>query len=91
MDRQEIKFLLNYLESNLKQLNSLQNEFIESSKENYRSTGFLTKRQVECLYAIKEHIPSLGQEKTVHESDSDEYQAQYSSLDSSTLSYVVSV
>ena len=33
MDRQEIKFLLNYLESNLKQLNSLQHEFIASSKE----------------------------------------------------------
>jgi len=84
MDRQEIKFLLNYLESNLKQLNSLQNEFIDSLRESYSSTGVLTKRQVESLYAIKEHIPSLVQEKTVP----DDYQAQYSSLDSSNLTYI---
>lgn len=88
MDRQEIKFLLNYLESNLKQFNSLQNQFIETSKNNFRSTGVLTKRQVECLYAIKEQIPSPAVEKSVHESDSETYHAQYSSLDSSSLSYV---
>lgn len=81
MNRQEINFLLNYLENNPKHLNSLQHEFITSSKEHYKSTGVLTKRQRECLYQIKEYIPSLVQEEAVYESESDKYQAQYSSFD----------
>jgi hypothetical protein len=88
MDRKEIFFLLNYLENNLKELNSLQHAFIVSLKAQYRSTGVLTQRQVESLYAIKEHILSPSLEKSVPESDSDTYHAQYSSLDSSSLSYV---
>jgi hypothetical protein len=88
MDRKEIFFLLNYLENNLKKLNSLQHEFINSSKIQYRSTGVLTQRQVESLYAIKEQIPSPALEKSVNESNSDTYQAQYSSFDSSSLSYI---
>lgn len=90
MDRQEIKFLLNYLENNQKQLNSLQYEFMASLKKQYWSTGFLTQRQVECLYAIKEHIPSLVLQEVVTE-ESDNYHAQYSSHDSTTLSYIVSI
>ena len=88
MDRKEIYFLLNYLEDNLKELNSLQHEFINSLKVQYRSTGVLTQRQVESLYAIKEHIPSPAPDKSVNESDSDTYHAQYSSFDSSSLSYI---
>jgi len=91
MDRKEIYFLLNYLENNMKELNSLQHEFINSLKTQYRSTGVLTQRQVESLYAIKEHILSPVLEKSVIESDSDTYQAQYSSLDSTTLSYNVRI
>jgi uncharacterized protein YbaR (Trm112 family) len=81
MNRQEIKSLLNYLENNPKYLNSLQHKFIASSKEQFKSTGVLTKRQRECLYQIKEFIPSLIREEAVHESESDKYQAQYSSFD----------
>jgi hypothetical protein len=81
MNRQEIKFLLNYLENNPEHLNSLQHEFIASSKEHFKSTGVLTKRQRDCLYEIKEYIPSRIREKAVHESESDKYQAQYSSFD----------
>ncbi len=80
MDRQEIKFLLNYLENNPKHLNSLQHEFITTLKEHYKSTGVLTQRQIECLYEIKDYIPSaVMQEEAVYES---EYPAQYSSFDS---------
>jgi hypothetical protein len=91
MDRKEIFFLLNYLENNMKELNSLQHKFINSLKVQYRSTGVLTQRQVESLYAIKEHIPSPAMEKSVNESDSDTYHAQYSSFDSTTLSYNVRI
>ena len=84
MDRQEIKILINYLENNRKHLNSLQHEFITSVKENYKTTGVITPRQVECLYAMKEYIPSivLTDAESVHESEPDKYQAQYSSFDS---------
>jgi hypothetical protein len=82
MDRQEIKFLLNYLENNLKQLNSLQHEFLVSLKANYRATGVMTKRQVEGLHEIKEYIRSLTMKESVYESDSDKYQSLYSSFDS---------
>jgi hypothetical protein len=81
MDRHEIKFLLNYLESNPAYLNSLQLEFIVALKEHYKWTGVLTKKQEECLNDIKGHIPSLVLEETVYESESDKYQAQYSSCD----------
>lgn len=80
MDRQNIKSLFNYLESNSEHLNSLQNKFITSVRENYRNTGVLTQRQLESLHHIKESVPSLA----MAESDygSDQYQAQYSSFDS---------
>lgn len=83
MDRQEIKLLLNYLENNRKHLNSLQFEFIASVKENYKTTGVITPRQVACLYEMKEYIPSIvaAEAESVHESESDKYQAQYSSFD----------
>ena len=81
MDRQEIKFLLNYLENNPEHLNSLQHEFITSLKVHYKATGFLTKRQVEWLHEIKEYIPSMILGNAVYESESDKYAAQYSSLD----------
>lgn len=84
MNLKEIKFLLNYLENNPKHLNSLQHKFIASSLELYRSTGVLTKRQVECLNVMKEYIPSLVSGEAVYESESDTYQAQYSSFDSLT-------
>jgi uncharacterized protein YbaR (Trm112 family) len=84
MDRQEINFLLNYLENNSRHLNSLQHEFVVSLKEHYKSTGVLTKRQIECLYAIKEYIPLLVAESAVYESEYDKYPAQYSSFDNLT-------
>ena len=84
MDRQEIKYLINYLDTNLKHLNSLQYEFFASLKKQYQSTGFLTKRQVEGLYDMKEYIPSQEMTEAVYESESDKYQNLYSSFDSLT-------
>jgi len=81
MDRQEIKFLLNYLENHPENLNSLQHDFIVALKNHYNATGVLTKRQVECLYEIKEYVPSLVLKESVRESESYKYQAQYSSVD----------
>jgi uncharacterized protein (DUF2132 family) len=81
MDRHEIKFLLNYLENNPAYLNSLQYEFIVKLKENYRWTGVITKKQVECLNDIKGYLPFYSQKQTVHETESDKYQAQFSSFD----------
>lgn len=81
MDRKEINFLFNYLENNSRHLNSLQHEFVVSLKQHYKSTGVLTKRHVECLYVIKEYIPSLVPESAVYETESDKYPAQYSSVD----------
>ena len=81
MDRQEFKILLNYLENNREHLNTLQNEFISSLKENYKATGVLTKRQVEFLYDTKEYIRSLVVKEAVRESESEKYVAQYSSFD----------
>lgn len=81
MDNQEIKFLLSYLISNGKYLNSLQHEFLASSKKTYNATGVLTQRQVECLYDLKDNIPAQVIDETVIKSESDLYQAQYSSFD----------
>lgn len=81
MERQEIKILFNYLETNRKYLNSLQHRFIASSNEQYNATMVLTKRQVEHLNDIKEYISSKEQEEAVYKSGSDIYQAQYSSFD----------
>ncbi len=81
MDSNEIKFLLNYLENNPVCLNPLQYEFIVSLKENYRWTGVITKRQIECLSDLKGYIPSLSVEKTIYETETDKYEAQYSSFD----------
>lgn len=84
MDRQEFKLLLNYLENNRVHLNTLQHKFIDSLKDNYNATGVLTKRQVEFLHDTKEYIRSLVLEKSVHESESEKYAAQYSSFDHMT-------
>ena len=86
MDRQEIKHLLNILENNSKYLTSLQHKFIASLKEHYKSTGFLTKKEVECLYDINEYLPSVLNEETeaVYGADADKYMAQYSSFDYGT-------
>ena len=81
MDRQEFKFLLNYLENNREHLNILQHKFVASLKDNYNTTGVLTKQQVEFLYDTKEYILSLVSEKSVNESEPDKYAAQYSSFD----------
>jgi hypothetical protein len=81
MDRQEFKFLLNYLENNREHLNTLQHKFIVSLKDNYNATGVLTKKQVEFLYDTNEYIRSQVLEMSVHESESDRYAAQYSSFD----------
>lgn len=79
MNREEIKSLLNYLDSNPKYLNSLQREFLTALKKNYKSTGVLTQREIECLNEMKEYIPSVVmEEEAVYES---EYPAQYSSFD----------
>ena len=82
MDRQEIKNLLNYLENNIKILNSLQHEFLASLKANYRATGVMTKRQVEGLLEIKEYIRSLATRESAYDTESDKYQSLYSSFDS---------
>lgn len=81
MERQEIKFLFNYLENNRKHLNSLQHKFIASSNEHYNATKVLTKKQIECLYDMKEYILSTVLEEAVNESGSEISQAQYSSFD----------
>jgi hypothetical protein len=81
MDRQEFKFLLNYLENNREHLNTLQHNFVSSLKDNYNTTGVLTKKQVEFLYDTNEYIRSLVLEKSVHESETDKYAAQYSYFD----------
>jgi len=81
MDRQEIKSLLNYLENNREHLNSLHRELLASLKVHYSVTRFLTKRQVEYLYEMKEHIPSPGMKEIVYESELSKYPAQYSSFD----------
>jgi hypothetical protein len=79
MNHQEIKFLLNYPESNPKHLNSLQYNFIASLKVQYNKTRFLTRKQVECLYEIREYLLSPVMEEAEYESD--KYPAQYSSID----------
>lgn len=81
MDRQEIKFLLNYLDTNRKHLNSLQYEFITFVKENYKTTGVITPRQVSCLSEMKEYIPTIVTAEAESVLEPDKYQAQYSSFD----------
>lgn len=83
MDRQEIRILLNYLENNSKQLNALQIKFLASARDHYRFTGFLTKREVDSLYEMKELVSQ--ESEAVYASDSDKYQAQYSSIDYGTF------
>lgn len=86
MDRQEIRLLFSYLFSNSKSLTSLQRQFVSSLNDQYRLTGVLTKRQTECLSELKDFIESdLSQEaEAAYETDSDKYQAQYSSFDYGT-------
>ena len=86
MDRQEIRHLLNILGNNSKHLTPLQHKFIASLKEHYKSTGFLTKKEVECLYDLNEYLPSVISEETesVYAAETDKYLAQYSSFDYGT-------
>lgn len=86
MDRQEIKLLFNYLENNTKHLTSLQHKFIASLREHYRSTGFLTKNEVECLNGMKEYMVSVFNQEAedVYGTEPDKYQAQYSTFDYGT-------
>ncbi|HLP74174.1 MAG TPA: hypothetical protein VK155_14810 [Bacteroidales bacterium] len=58
MDYKEIKQLFNFLESNRKNLTSLQQEFIDSLRQHYRITGILTSVQTESLNNLKEKINS---------------------------------
>jgi hypothetical protein len=58
MDYKEIKQLFNFLESNRKNLTSLQQEFIDSHRQHYRITGILTSVQTESLNNLKEKINS---------------------------------
>jgi hypothetical protein len=80
MDRHEIKILFNYLDNNRKHLNTLQREFLASSKNTYNATAVITQRQIEFLYDMKELISSAVQKEVVFESGS--YREQYSSYDS---------
>jgi len=82
MDRQEIKLLFNILENNPKHLTPLQYKFLASAKDHYRFTGFLTKKEVDSLYEMKEAITE--ETEAVYGSDSDKYLAQYSSFDYGT-------
>jgi hypothetical protein len=79
MERQEIKSLFNYLESNRKELNTLQNKFLTSSKEIYSATRVLTQRQIESLLDMKELISTAVIKEVIFETES--YRAQYSSFD----------
>lgn len=58
MEYNEIKQLFSFLESNRKNLSKLQQEFIDSLRQNYRITGILTSVQVESLLNLKEKINS---------------------------------
>ena len=82
MDRQEIRLLLIFLENSSKQLTPLQNKFLASARDHYRFTGFLTKKEVDSLYEMKDMI---NQETEAVYADSDKYQAQYSSIDYGTF------
>jgi hypothetical protein len=79
MDRKEIKFLFYFLESNRKQLNTMQNAFFTSSWNIYNATGVLTQRQVECLYEIRDIISKPVIKDIAFDTES--YRAQYSSFD----------
>ncbi len=79
MERQEIKTLFNYLESNRKQLNTLQNEFLASSKNIYNATRVLTQRQIESLNDMKDLISPPIIKEIIFENEP--YRAQYSSFD----------
>jgi len=81
MARKEIILLLNYLENKRGYLSSIQFEYITSLKKHYQATDVLTKRQIDWLYEMKEFIPSPGLKKAAVESESENYQAQYSSFD----------
>ena len=80
MDRQEIKILFKYLDDNREHLNTLQKEFLSSSKETYNATAVLTQRQIEFLNDMKELIAAAVIKEAVFETGS--YRAQYSSYDS---------
>lgn len=62
-------------------MTSLQYEFIDSLKKHYKTTDVLTKMQVEWLYEMKGYIPSMVSEKSVYKSETENYPAQYSSVD----------
>jgi hypothetical protein len=85
MDRKELKLLLNYLENNLKHLTPLQNKFIATISEKYRLTGVITKKEVECLSELRDYIIVNSEPVKVFDTESEKYQAQYSSFDYGTL------
>lgn len=80
MDRQEIKFLLNYTENYQGHLNSLQLNFLVTLKNLFNATGVLTRKQVEFLYEIKESIPAHSSEESVLQPEYYNYPAQYATI-----------
>lgn len=58
MDHKEIRQLFNYLDANRKNFSTLQREFIDSLKQQYKVTGFLTTVQAESLLNLKEKVNS---------------------------------
>ncbi|MGE5419916.1 MAG: hypothetical protein ACM3UT_07000 [Chloroflexota bacterium] len=58
MDYKEIKQLFNYLENNRNHFSSLQLEFIDSLRKQYKVTGLLTSVQSESLIDLREKINS---------------------------------
>jgi hypothetical protein len=79
MDRQEIKFLLNFLEDNRKHINPLQYAFVTSLRRQFNDTAVLTQKQIESLFDIKELIQPPSMAENILEQES--YRAQYSSFD----------
>lgn len=59
MDYRETKNLFNFLDTNRKYFTSLQLEFIDSLKKQYKVTGLLTSVQAESLLALKDKVGSF--------------------------------
>lgn len=50
--------MFNYLDTNRKSFSTLQLEFIDSLRKQYKVTGFLTSVQAESLLNLKEKVNS---------------------------------
>lgn len=59
MDYKEIKQLFNYLDSNRKNFTSLQLEFIDSLRKQYKVTGLLTSVQTESLLDLRDKAETV--------------------------------